>query len=153
MKLGALVKGAAFAVALVVLGAGQISAAERLQVEFAKEMAGGRDGLERRYTFTVKKDKSGEPVVGAAFTVSGDMPSMPGMHRMRPVRALPGQDPGVYHAIVDFAMAGDWNLILRFSKPHRDQVILSDSVAMPPGGSTHDQMKMKNGQMEMEKKN
>jgi hypothetical protein len=51
------------------------------------------------------------------------MPSMPGMHSVRPVRAKPGGKPGVYSARVVLEMHGEWALKISVSGPLRDQVI------------------------------
>lgn len=129
--------------ALVVLGAvvcqpaWQAAAADRLKVEFTKKPTDAKSGLGYEYTFTVRKLKSGEAVDGADFMIATDMPSMPGAHHMPHVKAEPGEAPGSYRAKIDFDMAGGWNLILRFKKPHRDQVVVSDEVAKQPEGEGH----------------
>lgn len=114
-------------------------AGERIVVEHKKEPTGGRSGLEYRYTFDVKTHKSKTPVEGADFMIATDMPSMPGAHHMPHVKAEPGKTPGTYTATIDFDMAGPWSLILRFSKPHRDQIVVSDHVLKQPGGEAKKQ--------------
>lgn len=106
----------------------QSYAGERIVVDYKKEPTGSKSGLEYRYTFTVNTHKSQSPVDGADFTIATDMPSMPGAHHMPHVRAGPGKMPGTYSATIDFDMAGPWNLILRFTKPQRDQVVVSDTI-------------------------
>ncbi|MGI9385345.1 MAG: FixH family protein [Methyloligellaceae bacterium] len=117
--------------------AAEATAADRLKVEFTKKPTDAKSGLEYEYTFTVKKLKSGETVSGADFMIATDMPAMPGAHHMPHVKGEPGETPGSYRAKIDFDMAGGWNLILRFKKPHRDQVVVSDEVARQSGGAGH----------------
>ena len=83
--------------------------------EYTKEFTGSKSGLEYRYTITVKKHRSGEPVTGAEFTIATDMATMPGAHHMPHVKAEPGHDPGTYHATIDFVMAGGWSVLVRFT--------------------------------------
>ena len=72
---------------------------------------------------SLKGRKSGMPVAGAEFTVGADMPSMPGVHNVRPVPAEPGGTPGTYRARVHLEMTGEWALKLDFTKPGRDRLI------------------------------
>ncbi len=129
-------------VAALALVPSAATAGERLMAEYTKEFTGSKSGLEYRYTITVKKHRSGEPVTGAEFTIATDMSTMPGAHHMPHVKAEPGHDPGTYHATIDFVMAGGWSLILRFTKPHRDQIVLTDDVLMQAGGKGHMPMPM-----------
>ena len=131
------------AVAVLSLGLGMslaatgVLSADRLKVEFSKTPTGAESGLAYEYSFTVTRQKSGEPVEGADFTIATDMPSMPGAHHMPHVKAEPAGKPGSYRARIDFDMTGGWNLILRFKKPHRDQVVITDEVARRSGGPEH----------------
>ena len=63
--------------------------------------------------------------------------------------AEPGDHSGTYHATIDFVMAGAWNLILRFTKPHRDQLVLTDDVLMQAGGKGQEPMRMEQGTGQM----
>ena len=71
-------------------------------------------------TITLKGRKSGAPIAGAEFTVGADMPSMPGAHNVRPVRAEPTGTPGTYRARIELEMTGEWALRLDFTRPGRD---------------------------------
>ena len=55
----------------------------------------------------------------------------------------PTGEPGTYKAAFDFDMPGEWNLILRFSKPSRDQVVISDMIERQAGGEDHSGHDMK----------
>jgi hypothetical protein len=67
--------------------------------------------------------RTGAPLTGIALTIGADMPSMPMMHNVRPVKATPGQEAGVYQARVLLEMHGDWVLQLNVSGSVRDRVI------------------------------
>ena len=103
-------------------------AADRLMVEYSKEPIASTSGLAYKYTFKVKSHHGGKPVEGADFMVSTDMPAMPGAHHMPHVKNQPGHHPGTYTVKLDFDMPGEWNLILKFSKPHRDQVVIRETI-------------------------
>lgn len=103
-------------------------AGERLAVEFEKGKTGAERGLEYEYSFTVRNAATGSPISDAEFMIATDMPAMPGAHHMPHVAGTPTKTPGEYRAKIDFDMAGKWSLILRFTKPHRDQVVLADHI-------------------------
>ncbi len=136
-------------VAALALVPSAATAGERLMAEYTKEFTGSKSGLEYRYTIKVKIHKTGEPVAGAEFTIATDMPTMPGAHHRPPVKAEPGDHSGTYHATIDFVMVGAWNLILRFTKPHRDQIVLTDTVLMQAGGKGQEPMRMEHGTGQM----
>jgi hypothetical protein len=54
--------------------------------------------------------------------VSADMPSMPLVHNVRPVKASAGGEPGSYQAKLELEMSGDWALRIDLSGPLRDRV-------------------------------
>lgn len=114
---------------VALISAAPVRAADRLAVEFHKSETGSERGLEYSYTFKVSNQKTGEAVSGAEFVIATDMPAMPGAHHMPHVAGTPTGNPGEYRATIDFDMAGQWSLILRFTSPHRDQVVVSDHVA------------------------
>jgi len=105
-----------------------VKAADRLMVLHSKKPIGTSSGLAYEYTFKVKSHQSAKIVEGADFIVATDMPSMPGAHHMPHVRSEPGHHPGTYTIKLDFDMPGEWNLILKFSKPFREQVVIRDTV-------------------------
>ena len=103
-------------------------AADRLIVDHSKQPLGSSSGLAYEYTFKVKSHPSGKIVDRADFIVATDMPSMPGAHHMPHVKSTPGHHPGTYTIKLDFDMPGEWNLILKFSKPYREQVVIRELV-------------------------
>ena len=121
------------AAAAFLLMQGVAVAGDRMVVQHARQPTSAESGLGYEYTFRVTKHGSGEPVDGAHFTIATDMPAMPGAHHMPHVTAEPAGEPGAYKAAFDFDMPGDWNLILRFSKPIRDQVVIPDTIDMQSG--------------------
>lgn len=85
-------------------------------------------------TVMLTKRRSGEPVTDAEFTVGADMPSMPGAHSVRPVRAIPHDAPGLYGVRIHLEMHGEWAIRLDFTKPDRDRVVKKQVFA---GGADH----------------
>src|ERR1700752_203368 len=67
--------------------------------------------------------RTSEPLAGVTLMVGADMPSMPMMHNVRPVKAAPGADSGTYQARLVLEMHGDWAIQLNLSGPVRDRVI------------------------------
>ena len=120
--------------AVFLLTQSAVMAADRMMVQHSKQATTAATGLGYEFTFKVTKHGSGDPVDGAEFSVSTDMPSMPGAHHMPPVAGEPTGEPGTYRAELDFDMPGAWNLILKFRKPNRDQVVISDMIERQPGG-------------------
>ena len=114
--------------AAALLFCGAAVAGERMMVQHSKQPTAAESGLGYEYTFRVTSHGSGEPVDGAQFSVSTDMPSMPGAHHMPHQTGEPTGEPGTYRAAFEFDMPGEWTLILRFSKPRRDQVVISDLI-------------------------
>lgn len=105
-----------------------VVAGDRMAVRHSKQSTDAESGLDYEYTFVVTRHGSGDPVDGAEFTVSTDMPTMPGAHHMPPVAVEPTGEPGTYKTRFEFDMPGEWNLILRFRKPNPDQVVISDMI-------------------------
>ena len=66
---------------------------------------------------------SNEPVAGVEVALGADMPSMPMAHTVRPVKAAPGQTPGVYHARLQLEMHGDWAVQINLSGRIRDRIV------------------------------
>src|SRR6266498_3744980 len=72
---------------------------------------------------TLTNARTGEPLGGVTLTVGADMPSMPMMHNVRPVKATPGEKSGTYQANLTLEMHGEWALQLNVSGPLRDRVV------------------------------
>lgn len=129
--------------AIMLLTADATFAANRLMVHHSKQPTGAKSGLGYEYTMKVLKHGSHEPVDGADFMISTDMAAMPGAHHMPHVRGEPTGEPGTYKAKFDFDMPGEWNLILKFEKPQRDQLVISDTIEKHAGGDDHAEHKHK----------
>jgi len=71
----------------------------------------------------LRESGSGKPVSGADLSVGADMPSMPMAHNVRPVKAAPAKEPGVYTARIELEMHGEWALKLNVRRPVRDVIV------------------------------
>ena len=67
--------------------------------------------------------RTSEPLAGVTLMVGADMPSMPMIYNVRPVKAAPGADSGTDQARLVLEMHGDWAVQLNLSGPVRDRVI------------------------------
>ena len=88
---------------------------------------------------------SGSPITDAEFTVGADMPSMPGAHNVKPVPALPRDQPGMYEARIHLEMLGEWAVKLDFTKPDRDRVVKKlrfEGIGEHGKGTGHDANKL-----------
>jgi branched-chain amino acid transport system permease protein len=86
--------------------------------------------------------RSGQPLNGVDVRIGADMPSMPGAHSVRPVKAAAGEEPGTYGARIALEMHGDWALRLDLAGPVRDRVIKvmrfdDQRVTDAPGRAPH----------------
>jgi hypothetical protein len=79
--------------------------------------------LEYDCTIKLANLRSGEPISGVTVSVGADMPSMPGMHSVRPAKATEGSEKGVYQVRLVLEMHGDWAVQLDLSGAMRDRVI------------------------------
>lgn len=75
-----------------------------------------------REALLVINDSAGKPVAGAEIDIVLDMPSMPGAHRMAPVRAKPTAQPGSYSARFTLEMAGEWSARIEMKAPQKLKV-------------------------------
>lgn len=64
-----------------------------------------------------------EPLSGISLSVGADMPSMPGMHHVAPVKAAEASAEGMYRARLVLEMHGDWALQLNISGRMRDRLV------------------------------
>lgn len=80
-----------------------------------------------QYDCTIKlsDSRSGAALSGVDVTVGADMPSMPMAHNEKPVRAIPGSEPGTYRARIDLEMHGDWAVKVDLAGPVRDRIVKS----------------------------
>jgi hypothetical protein len=81
-------------------------------------------GKDLIYDCVVRLARADQPVTGAQLTVSAEMPSMPGEHSLKAVKARPGKGPGEYLVRLDLDMPGEWDLKLRLTGAIRDQLVL-----------------------------
>ena len=84
---------------------------------------------------TLTNKTTGHAIKDAEFTVSADMPSMPGAHAVKPV-AVMDQGMGMYHVQLVLEMYGEWALTMDFTQPKRDRVVTKVTITKTGGGST-----------------
>jgi len=84
---------------------------------------------------TLTNKQTGQTIKDAEFTVSADMPSMPGAHTVKPV-AVMNHGMGMYHVQLVLEMYGEWALIMDFTLPKRDRVVTKVTITKTGGGST-----------------
>jgi YtkA-like len=122
---------------LCMCATGQASAQGRAKAEVSCRPA----GAELEYDCVIRlTDAHGKaPVAGATITVGADMPSMPMAHNIRPVKAAPGGEPGLYEVRLELEMHGVWALRIDVSRPLRDRVVVplqfDENAVRPPGPS------------------
>ena len=80
-------------------------------------------GTDFVYDCEVRLARGGAPLAGVQLSIGADMPSMPMMHNVRPVKATPGATAGTYQARLELEMHGDWAVQLNLSGPARDRVV------------------------------
>ena len=85
---------------------------------------------------TLRNKKTGQAIKDAEFSVSADMPSMPGAHTVKPVTAI-NQGTGIYHAKLVLEMYGEWALTMDFTQPERDRVVSKITVTKNGGRCAH----------------
>jgi len=81
--------------------------------------------LEYDCTVKLSDRRSGKALTGIDVTVGADMPSMPMAHNVKPVKAMPGSEPGTYRARLDLEMHGDWAVKVDLAGPVRDRIVKS----------------------------
>jgi hypothetical protein len=109
------------AIALLVLGGA--ASAQQVRAKADLDCKAGAERLHYDCVIKLANAKTGEPLSGLTLTVGADMPSMPGMHSVRPAKAVEEQDKGTYKARIALEMHGDWAVRLDLSGPVRDRVI------------------------------
>jgi hypothetical protein len=120
MKWIPLLPGVAAAVVLAALSA-PAHAQVRTKADIACKQAGGP----LQYDCIVKLNdaRSNAPLTGVTLSIGADMPSMPGIHHLRPAKAEEDAEKGTYRARLVLDMHGDWALQLNLSGPVRDRVV------------------------------
>ena len=104
-----------------ILGVGVAAAADaRPRAAITCEQAAAR--LQYDCLIRLSDARSGAPLAGFELTVRADMPSMPMAHSVRPVKAEPLAEPGVYRARLSLEMHGEWLVRLDLAGPVRDRL-------------------------------
>jgi len=83
---------------------------------------GAKEKLVFECKIILSEMKTKKKIDQAKFKVGADMPSMPGMHNIKPVMAH-SMGNGVYHIKLKLDMYGEWALKMDFTKPRRDRII------------------------------
>ncbi len=86
-------------------------------------------------TIRLMQRQDNKPIQDAEFVMNTSMPSMPMAHHMPPVKGQPGKEPGIYHGVFHFEMAGEWAIDVQTQKPFRD-IMRHKIIVHKPGGST-----------------
>jgi hypothetical protein len=128
-----------------ILAFGGMGTSAHAQVRARADVACTPSAEKLHYDCVIKlaDSRSQEPLSGVSLAVGADMPSMPGAHNVRPVKAVEGQDKGTYTARVALEMHGDWAVRLDLSGPLRDRVVKllrfeNDRVGdAPPASGRH----------------
>jgi len=81
-------------------------------------------GKDLIYNCVIRLARADQPVSDTQLTVAAEMPSMPGEHKLKAVKARPGKGPGEYLVRLDLDMPGEWALRVRLSGAVRDQLVL-----------------------------
>ena len=85
---------------------------------------------------TLTNKKTGQAIKDVEFSVSADMPSMPGAHAVKPVSVM-NQGTGIYHAKLVLEMYGEWALTMDFTQPERDRVVTKITITKAGGSCAH----------------
>ena len=85
---------------------------------------------------TLRNKKTGQAIKDAEFSVSADMPSMPGAHTVKPVSVM-SQGMGIYHAKLVLEMYGEWALTIDFTQPERDRLVTKITITKTGGDCAH----------------
>jgi hypothetical protein len=110
------------ALAIAVCFAGALSAAEvRAKADVACQPTG--KPLQYGCTIRLTHARTDAPLTDVTVMVGADMPSMPMMHNVRPVKATVGRSPDTHEVRIDLEMLGDWALRIDLTGKVRDRVV------------------------------
>ena len=109
--------------AAVVLSA--LSVPAHAQVRAKADVTCKQAGGPLQYDCMVKliDARSNAPLTGVTLSIGADMPSMPGIHHLRPALAVEDAEKGTYRARLVLDMHGECALQLNLSGPLRDRVV------------------------------
>ncbi|MBX9828033.1 MAG: FixH family protein [Xanthobacteraceae bacterium] len=121
MKPVVVLPGVAATLVLAVVVSVPAHAQTRAKAEITCKQAAGP----LQYDCVVKLNdaRSNAPLTGVTLSIGADMPSMPGMHHLRPARAVEDVEKGTYRVGLVLDMHGEWALQLNLSGPVRDRVV------------------------------
>jgi hypothetical protein len=126
----------AVAAALAALAALTVPAeAQRLDAAVDCEPTGNH--LEYHCEINLFEAQSSAPVEDAEFVVKAEMPSMPMAHNVPPATARALDEPGLYEAMFELEMTGEWALRLEISAPRRDIVVITRQFGTTEAGADH----------------
>jgi hypothetical protein len=120
---------AAAAIFLACLATSGAAAAERARADV--DCIETKATLVYDCTLRLTARTSGAPIAGAEIVVGADMPSMPMMHTVPPVKAAPTTQNGEYLATIELEMYGEWLLSIDVAKPFRDRVLVKRTFRAP----------------------
>lgn len=133
--------------AVAAILAASIATAAAQQVRAKADVTCKQAGGPLDYDCIVKltNARTNEPLSGVSLSIGADMPSMPGVHHLRPAVATEDAEKGTYRAKLVLDMHGDWALQLNITGPTRDRVVKvlrfeGDKVTDPrgaPAGKPH----------------
>lgn len=95
------------------------------------------------YDCMIRLSQDGKPLSGVEVSVGADMPSMPMAHNVKPAKARPGKEPGMYHARIELEMHGEWALKLNLSGVVRDIIVVKQQFGEKGSAHAGDASKMK----------
>jgi hypothetical protein len=121
------------------------AAADRANADVA--CAQGAKPLQYDCTIKLTNARTKAPLTKVELAVGADMPSMPMMHNVAPVKAAPAEEPGSYRARIELEMHGVWAVALTLSGELRDRIVktfrfeegsaVPASAAKPPARHKH----------------
>jgi hypothetical protein len=110
------------ALAITICFCGALSAAEvRAKADVSCQPTG--KPLQYDCTIRLTHASTDAPLTDVTVMVGADMPSMPMMHNVRPVKATVGRESGSYEVRLDLEMLGDWAVRLDLTGKARDRVV------------------------------
>jgi hypothetical protein len=110
------------ALAIAFCFAGALSAAEvRAKADVTCQPTG--KPLQYDCTIRLTHARTDAPLTDVTVMVGADMPSMPMMHNVRPVKATVGRSPDTHEVRIDLEMLGDWALRIDLTGKARDRVV------------------------------
>jgi len=99
-------------------------------------------GIEEKFVYHcsifLSETKTKKKIDSAIFVVGADMPSMPGVHNVKPTKAH-NMGMGMYHVRLNLEMYGEWALKMDFTKPKRDRIVKKIIFGRNGHGMSNDQ--------------